>query len=84
MGCLPPYHVAMRRLHQDTHSLIARTGMSLTEFAATADIDRAILYRIWRPVRESTAWRIAKAYATAASLAPEQAYAEIIIEEPAG
>jgi hypothetical protein len=36
----------MRRLHQDTHSLTARTGMSLTEFAATADIDRTILYRI--------------------------------------
>ena len=70
----------MRRLHDNAPSLIKRTGLSLAEFAREADIDRTILYRIGRPVRENTAWKIANTYARASGATPEQAYAQIIVE----
>jgi predicted transcriptional regulator len=71
----------MRRLHESTHSLVERTGLSLSEFAQRADIDRSILYRIGRPVRGATAWKIANAYATAAGVTPDDAYKLLIVED---
>lgn len=77
----PCYTVAMRKLNEQTTKLIARTGLSLTEFATRADIDRSILYRIGRPLREATAWKIANTYAEAAGVTPDAAYAALIVEE---
>ena len=71
----------MRKLNEQTTKLIARTGLSLTEFATRADIDRSILYRIGRPLREATAWKIANTYAEAAGVTPDAAYAALIVEE---
>ena len=72
-----------RKLNPEAHSLIAKTGLSLSDFAAQANIDRSILYRIGRTVRGSTAWKIARTLAAASGTTPEQAYAQIIVEESA-
>lgn len=81
--CFSRYTEAMRRLNDNTHRLIERTGLTLTEFAQRADIDRTILYRIGRPLRGSTAWKIANAYAAAAGITPDDAYQLLIAEAPA-
>jgi len=69
----------MRRLHENTHRLSARSGLTLTAFVQRADVVRSILYRIGRPLRGSTAWKIARAYAATAGIITKATNAQIIV-----
>jgi hypothetical protein len=61
-----------------TTTLIARAGLGVGEFAELAGVDRSIFYRVGRPLRASTAWKIANAYAGKVGVTPEEAYARLI------
>lgn len=73
------YTEPMRRLHDNTDRLNEHTGLTLTTFAQPADVDRSIRYRIGRPVRGSTAWKSARAYAATISISTEATTAQIIV-----
>jgi hypothetical protein len=69
---------------------IAKAGFSITEFAATAGLERTTLHALINPAQHpqrkggmmrTTAWKIATTYANRAGLSPEDAYATLLAEE---
>jgi predicted DNA-binding transcriptional regulator AlpA len=84
---------AMRKrivLRPNFADTIARTGLTMTEFAATAGVERTTLYALMNPSQHpnrkggmirATAWKIANAYAGAAGVSPDEAYAALLAEE---
>lgn len=69
-------------------SLIARAGLTRTEVARAADISTRTLDALARPetydrtgvLRESTAWKIARALAKLTDQAPEAAFNQLFVE----
>lgn len=80
------------KLRADAPDLIARTGLSMKDFAAQAGIATGTLHALINPAQQplrtrggmhrTTAWKIAYAYAAAARLDADAAYRAIIVEEP--
>jgi len=76
------------RARPDFSSQIARAGLTRSEVARAADISTRTLDALARPetykrtgaLRESTAWKIARALATLTSQAPEAAYNQLFVE----
>ncbi len=69
---------------------IAKTGISMAEFAITAGVERTTLYALMNPaihperkggMQRTTAWKIAAAYATCTGVSAEDAYAVLFAEE---
>ncbi len=79
------------RMRSDFVDTVARTGLSMTDFADTAGINRTTIYALLKPelhpnrkggMQRTTAWKLAKAYATAAGVDEEAAFARLFVEEP--
>jgi hypothetical protein len=81
-----------RRLRSDFDDLLAQRGYSVRSFAKTYGLSHqtlfALLHPEWQPgqrphggMRKPTAWKLAKAWAQAAGLSPEESYAQIIVED---
>ena len=82
----------IRRLNPEIDNLLAKRGLSVRRFAMTYGLSTQTMASLMRPdwqpgertrggMRAVTAWKIAAAYAKVAGVTPEQAYAEIIIED---
>ena len=78
------------RLAADFDTLIARTGLSKSEFARRSGVSYATIKALGNPDQHphrrggmlpNTAWKIAQAYAQVAALDAESAYARLIVEE---
>jgi len=72
----------------DFGSIIARAGLTRSEVARAAGISTRTLDALARPetydrsgsLRESTAWKIARGFATTAALTPEEAFSVLFVE----
>jgi hypothetical protein len=78
------------RVRSDFADTIARAGLTMTDFAASAGVNRATLYALINPAQQprrrggmlrATAWKLAKAYARATGLEEEAAFAKLLVEE---
>ena len=79
------------KINPDAPDHIARAGLTLKAFAERASIAESTLHALLNPeqhpnrtrggMHRTTAWKIARAYAGAAGVTDEQAYALLIIEE---
>ena len=79
------------KIHPDAPDLIARAGLTMKAFAERAGIAESTLHALLNPeqhphrtrggMHRTTAWKIARAYASAAGVTDEQAYTLLIIEE---
>jgi hypothetical protein len=70
-------------LRPRARDLISREGLSTTEFAELAGIDRSIFYRsvgVQGVMRQVTAWKIASAYAKIAGITEDEAWDTLISE----
>lgn len=79
------------RLAEDFDTLVARAGLSKREFARRSGISYATIMALKNPeqhpyrkggMRPDTAWKMAKAYAEAAGVDEETAFARLVVEEP--
>lgn len=80
------------RIHPAAPDYIARAGLTMKAFAERATIAESTLHALLNPeqhpnrtrggMHRTTAWKIARAYAGAAGVTDEQAYALLITEEP--
>lgn len=77
------------RFKPDFLEVIARTGLSITEFAARANVTRGTIYRGMYPeqypnysgkLHRSTAWKLAKAYAEITAMDESAAYALLFMD----
>jgi hypothetical protein len=80
------------RLHPDFDTLLAQQGYSVRAFAREYDLSHQTLFALLRPewqpknrsgggMRKPTAWKIARAWAQVRGITPDEAFAEVIIEE---
>jgi hypothetical protein len=69
------------QLKPDIAEQLARAGLGIAEFAELAEVDRTIFYRVGRPLRPKTAWKIANAYASKTGITPDQACAQLIAQD---
>jgi hypothetical protein len=79
------------KIHPDAPDHIARVGLTLKAFAERAGIAESTMHALLNPeqhphrtrggMHRTTAWKIARAYASAASVTDEQAYALLIVEQ---
>lgn len=88
-----PYQPKQRlRLVEDFTERVARAGLSLRAFAASADVSYSTIQAAINPSQQPnrnphggmyarTAWKLANAYAAAARLTPDAAYDAIIVTE---
>jgi hypothetical protein len=81
------------RLANNFDDLIARAGLTKLGLAKKARVSYATVKALINPshspyrtggMRRDTAWKLAKAYAEAAGVDEETAFARIVVEEPAG
>ncbi len=79
------------RIQPDFADKIARAGFTLTDFAEQAQVNRTTIHQLLNPdqyparrggMQRITAWKLAKAYARATGIAEQQAFSELIVEEP--
>ena len=79
------------RMRSDFVDTVARTGLSMKEFADTAGVNRTTIYALLKPelhphrkggMQRATAWRLAKAYASAAGVDEDAAFGRLFVEEP--
>ncbi len=78
------------KIHPAAPDYIARAGLTLKAFAERASIAESTLHALLNPeqhpnrtrggMHRTTAWKIARTYASAAGVTDEQAYAFLIIE----
>ena len=79
------------KIHPAAPDYVARAGLTLKAFAERASIAESTLHALLNPeqhphrtrggMHRTTAWKIARAYASAAGVTDDQAYALLIIEE---
>jgi hypothetical protein len=80
------------RLAENFNTLIARAGLSKRELSRRSGVSYATIKALENPdqhprrrggMHPTTAWKMAKAYAEAASVDEETAFARLVVEEPA-
>jgi hypothetical protein len=81
------------RLTDDFDDIIARAGLTKLGLAKRAKVSYATVKGLRNPdqhpqrtggMRRDTAWKLAKAYAEAAGVDEDTAFARIVVEESAG
>lgn len=78
------------RVREGFVDTIARVGLTMTGFAEHAGVNRATLYALINPAQHpkrrggmlrATAWKLSRAYAVAAGIDEETAFARLLVEE---
>ncbi len=79
-----------RKLNRDAKEIAARAGLSLAEWARRAEVNVSTIKGNINPAQQPkrrgyissvVTWKLVRAYASAAGVTDEQAYARLIIEE---
>lgn len=79
-----------RVLRPEFADTIAREGISISEFAKVAGVERGTIYALLNPSQHPnrkggmlrmTAWKLAKAYAKVKGISDDDAYVALIAEE---
>ena len=80
-----------RKLNRDAKEIAARAGLSLAEWARRADVNVSTIKGNINPehqpkrrgyISSVVTWKLVRAYARAADITDQEAYALLIIEEP--
>ena len=78
------------RVKSDFAHTIAQAGLTLTDFAAAARVNRSTLHALINPAQHpdrrggmlrTTAWKLAQAYAKITGLSDQQAFERLLVEE---
>jgi hypothetical protein len=78
------------RVRANFADAVARAGLSMTNFAEAAGVNRTTLYALINPaqhpgrrggMQRATAWKLAKAYAVAAGVDEQEAFDRLLFEE---
>ena len=79
-----------RKLNRDAKEIAARAGLSLAEWARRADVNVSTIKANINPAQQPqrrgyissvVAWKLVRAYASAAGVTDEEGYALLIVEE---